>query len=243
MNKIQTIQSLQKEAQTLVHELDWYEYHTPENLILFLSSEVGELGEYCSWATTTELSREPFYSAVREEIADVLKNVIYILNALKYPIPIETLIRRKTELDEKEYPVKHIKGKHRYQVVTKEREYSDPLDKLLPRRQDMVSIRKIQTNVWEFAEVREWVKFYTPASLVLAIAVKTGQIAVAYQRRTHSKAGMQERAIWALTSIVITLLRLCSLLEIYDLYDVVLDKLHKDRVRFQGNSYPIGTLQ
>lgn len=74
--------------------------------------------------TKTELMKEPLYGSVKEEIADVLKNVIYILNALKYPIPIETLIRKKCELDEIEYPVKKFMGRHRYQVFTKEREYS-----------------------------------------------------------------------------------------------------------------------
>jgi NTP pyrophosphatase (non-canonical NTP hydrolase) len=233
MRRRKTIQSLQQDALKLVIDLNWQKYHTPENLVLFLFSEVGELGEYCPWTTKTELMKEPLYGSVKEEIADVLKNVIYILNALKYPIPIETLIRKKCELDEIEYPVKKFMGRHRYQVFTKEREYSDPLANLTPLAKDIVSIDKIQTTVWDFAIVRKWDKFYTPASLVLAIAVKTGQIAVAYQKRSHSKEGMQERAIWAMTSIVITLLRLCSFLEIYDLYDVVAEKFKKDRNRFK----------
>jgi hypothetical protein len=80
---------------------------------------------------------------------------------------------------------------------------------------------------------RNWTKFYTPASLVLAIAVKAGEIAVMYQKRPILKRGAQEKSIWAITSLIITLLRLCEYLEINNVYDIVMQKFDKDRKRFK----------
>ncbi len=233
MKSKKTLSNLQVEAKELVKRLDWQSYHTPENLLLFLFSEVSELGEYCTWTRIDDLKQSPMYGMVKEEVADVFKGIIFVLNSIQYKTPIETLIRHKIELDEKEYPKKLYDGKHRYEVKIDTRTYGDSLQNLKSITTDFKAIKEIQADVWEFSQQRDWVKFYTPASLVLALAVKVGQVAVAYQKRQKPKENMEEYAVFAMTSAIITLLRFCTLVGIEDVYDITLAKIQKDEGRFK----------
>lgn len=236
MKPNKTLSKLQIEARELVRELNWQSYHTPENLLLFLFSEVSELGEYCTWTKKEDIKNSPIYDMVKEEVADVFKGIIFVLNSINYKTTIETLIRHKIELDEKEYPKKMYKGKHRYELKMDIRRYGNSLQNLKSETSDNRSIGDIQDTVWEFALERDWVKFYTPASLVLALAVKIGQVAVAYQKRQKPKEGMEEYAVFAMTSAIITLLRFCKLVGIEDVYDITLEKIGKDEKRYKKKS-------
>ena len=88
-------------------ERDWDQFHTPKNLVMALTGEVGELNEIFQWMTdslASEAGRSPATAEhVGEELADVLLYLVRLSsvlgvnlndavvdklakNALKYPI-------------------------------------------------------------------------------------------------------------------------------------------------------------
>ena len=88
-------------------ERDWDQFHTPKNLVMALTGEVGELNEIFQWMTDGEASeagRAPGTAEhVGEELADVLLYLVRLSsvlgvnlndavvdklakNALKYPV-------------------------------------------------------------------------------------------------------------------------------------------------------------
>ena len=100
-----TLNGLAKELAIFADERDWNQFHTPKNLSMALSGEVGELISEFQWMTNEE-SRDAMNSdsaqQIKDEIADVfiylvrLADILEIdlfevatekmtLNAIKYP--------------------------------------------------------------------------------------------------------------------------------------------------------------
>ena len=48
------IQTIQKKLQKFADERQWDQFHTPKNLVMGLSGEVGELTELFQWLTPEE---------------------------------------------------------------------------------------------------------------------------------------------------------------------------------------------
>jgi NTP pyrophosphatase (non-canonical NTP hydrolase) len=228
-----TISSLAEIGREVVREADWELYHTPENITLFLLGEVGEVGEYCQWLSKEALEAQGLLEDVTEEIADVIKNVLFLANALPLRVSIERLLVRKLELDEEAYPVDVFKGKSRYEVEDEERRKqgvpSLPEDDL----EALPTLDDLQSRAWTFVVERDWQQYYGTGNLALALAVKSGVVATTYQRRAGEPTeSPYETMIWALADILLTALRLCSYLDVENTYDLVLAKLEKDRERF-----------
>lgn len=102
------LDALNATLQDFVRARDWEQYHSPKNLAMALTGEVGELVEIFQWLTEEQsrsVARNPETAeAVRDELADVL---IYLAelataldvdlneavtakiakNAIKYPAP------------------------------------------------------------------------------------------------------------------------------------------------------------
>ena len=89
---------------------DWDQFHSPKNLVMALTGEVGELNEIFQWLTEKDslnLSEE-VHSHAKEEVADI---AIYLLRlCTKLNINIEDAILSKLEKNEKKYPVEQFKG-------------------------------------------------------------------------------------------------------------------------------------
>lgn len=106
------IQALEQFAQ----ERDWEQFHSPKNLVMALTGEVGELNEIFQWLTEAQ-SCEAAHAvetaqAVQDELADVLMYLLRLAsvlgvdmnaavaqklrkNALKYPVAQSRWSRRK----------------------------------------------------------------------------------------------------------------------------------------------------
>jgi NTP pyrophosphatase (non-canonical NTP hydrolase) len=233
MHEKETFSVLSTKARDLVQRLDWQTYHTPENLTLFLLGEASELGEYCQWLSKEEMKQGDLFDAVCQEIADVVKNVLYMVNVLPLEVSLERLLLRKIELDAARYPIQEFKSKSRYQVATKG--YRSGSIEEIPRDelQDKPAIREIQQIAWKFVEDRDWQRFHSPACLALAIAAKSGEVATSYQRRPEPIQSPYERVIWSLADILLNALRFCEFMEIYELFQIVEAKLESDENRFQ----------
>ena len=102
--------SLKDKLRKFANERDWNQFHTPKNLAMALSGEVGELVEVFQWLTAEEsesLSPKQRIKA-EEEIADVY---LYLLRlADKLDINLDEVAAQKLELNEKKYPVDKAKG-------------------------------------------------------------------------------------------------------------------------------------
>ena len=101
------IKEIQDKLAKFAEERDWDQFHSPKNLAMALTSEVGELNELFQWLTE-EQSKNVDNDEIRQEIADIF---IYILRlADKLNINIEDAVIEKMEINAKKYPIDLAKG-------------------------------------------------------------------------------------------------------------------------------------
>ena len=105
------IKEIQDKLAKFAKERDWDQFHSPKNLVMALTSEVGELNELFQWLTEEQSSMKDDIGKVeeiRKEIADIF---IYLLRlADKLDIDIEEAVREKIEINAKKYPIDLAKG-------------------------------------------------------------------------------------------------------------------------------------
>ena len=88
-------------------ERNWDQFHSPKNLSMALSGEVGELVELFQWLTEEKSKIESLgddmVSRVKEELADIF---IYLLRlADKLNIDLEATVRNKINVNTDKYPI------------------------------------------------------------------------------------------------------------------------------------------
>jgi dCTP diphosphatase len=90
---------------------DWDQLHSPKNLAMALSGEVGELVELFQWLTEEQsrnLTQDP-HQKVAHEIADVQ---IYLVRlADKLGVDIHKTVVEKMAINEKRYPADRVRGR------------------------------------------------------------------------------------------------------------------------------------
>lgn len=105
-DKLLDIDALIEKLDIFARERDWEPFHTPRNLVLALTGEVGELAEIFQWMTDEAVRNiqddAARYQHVQEEVSDVLLYLVrlamvmkidlnqavadkMVKNALKYP--------------------------------------------------------------------------------------------------------------------------------------------------------------
>ena len=101
------IREIQDKLAKFAEERDWDQFHSPKNLVMALTSEVGELNELFQRLTEKQ-SNNVDNDEIRQEIADIF---IYLLRLSdKLDIDIEAAVREKIEITAKKYPVDLAKG-------------------------------------------------------------------------------------------------------------------------------------
>ncbi|HGM7320981.1 TPA: nucleotide pyrophosphohydrolase [Stenotrophomonas maltophilia] len=102
---------------------DWAQFHSPKNLVMALSGEVGELNEIFQWMTEADsfkaASSEGTASAVRDEIADIALYLIRLSDVLG--IDLNEAVSSKLTTNAAKYPVDLSRG-----VSTKYNKLSQP---------------------------------------------------------------------------------------------------------------------
>ncbi|MCG8424325.1 MAG: nucleotide pyrophosphohydrolase [Proteobacteria bacterium] len=109
------IAAIQAQLRQFVGEREWDRFHTPKNLVMALSGEVGELTELFQWLSEEEswriMDAAESAQAVRDEIADVLMYLLRIADVLGVdPAPA---VQAKMRKNAAKYPVEHWRGKAR----------------------------------------------------------------------------------------------------------------------------------
>ncbi len=91
---------------------DWAQFHSPKNLVMALSGEVGELNEIFQWMTEADsfkaASSEATAKAVRDEIADVALYLIRLSDVLG--IDLNEAVSSKLTTNAAKYPVDLSRG-------------------------------------------------------------------------------------------------------------------------------------
>ncbi len=109
------LELIKQKMDRFVLEREWKEYHTPKNLVMALTGEVGELNEIFQWLSTEEakeLAQDPEkLRLVKEEVADVF---IYLERLSVYlGIDLEKAVLEKIDDNCRKYPSEKFKGKIR----------------------------------------------------------------------------------------------------------------------------------
>lgn len=70
---------------------DWHRHHTPKNLAMALTGEVGELVEIMQWLTPEEAARAGADPVLRPRLEDELADVLIYLTSLANALDIDLL--------------------------------------------------------------------------------------------------------------------------------------------------------
>lgn len=107
-----TIDTLQSILASFAKDRDWDKFHTPRNLVLALSGEIGELASLFQWvsddATRPWLASEENRSSASDEIADVFVYLLYLSKSLN--IDLFDAVVRKIEKNSVRYGVEQSFG-------------------------------------------------------------------------------------------------------------------------------------
>jgi NTP pyrophosphatase (non-canonical NTP hydrolase) len=97
---------LQKALIPFAQARDWTRFHSPKNLAMALTGEVGELVELFQWldeAASFNVARDPATArAVRDELADVL--IYFSRLATVLDVDLDEAVRSKLQSNARKYP-------------------------------------------------------------------------------------------------------------------------------------------
>ena len=110
------MESLKKQLRQFAKERDWEQFHSPKNLVMALTNEVGELTELFQWLTekqSHEVMQDPASAqSVKDEVADVFLYLLRLADILD--VDLCTVAKEKMELNHKRFPVEKVKGKSKF---------------------------------------------------------------------------------------------------------------------------------
>ncbi len=113
--KLVDVAGLQEAVARFVREREWEPFHSPKNLAMALTGEVGELVELFQWLTESasrDVARNPATArAVRDELADVL--IYFVRLAAVLGVDLDEAVRSKLASNERRYPVATSRGNSR----------------------------------------------------------------------------------------------------------------------------------
>lgn len=105
------INKLKKIIRKFAEDRDWDKFHNPKNLVMALSSEVGELSDIFQWLSSEEAYEKlstKNKDLVKEEIADILIYIIRLSD--KLDIDLEQEVFEKIKKNSDKYPIELSKG-------------------------------------------------------------------------------------------------------------------------------------
>ncbi len=107
------IGSLAQRLRAFAGARDWEEFHTPKNLTLALTGEVGELAAEMQWRSDAQIieaaaTRAPEHDRVRDEMADVLIYLVRLADVLS--VDLLEAANAKIDRNEQRYPEHLARG-------------------------------------------------------------------------------------------------------------------------------------
>lgn len=93
-------------------ERNWAQFHSPKNLVMALTGEVGELSEIFQWMDeeqSKDAARHPDTAqAMQDELADVLMYLVRLASVLG--VDLDAAARQKLEQNNRKYPVEKARN-------------------------------------------------------------------------------------------------------------------------------------
>ena len=115
------IENLKRVLRDFADERDWEQFHSPKNLAMALTGEVGELVEIFQWMTeiqSKEATQKPEVAhAISDELADVLMYLVRLSDVLE--IDLDKAVQSKLALNAHKYPAEDSKGSSQKRFLTK----------------------------------------------------------------------------------------------------------------------------
>jgi NTP pyrophosphatase (non-canonical NTP hydrolase) len=106
------VSGLQEAIALFARERDWDQFHSPKNLAMALTGEVGELVELFQWLSedaSHRVAHEPATARrVRDEIADVLVYLARLAAVLE--VDLDEAVRSKLAANALKYPADRARG-------------------------------------------------------------------------------------------------------------------------------------
>lgn len=106
------VSGLARALRVFAAQRDWQGFHTPKNLVMALTGEVGELVEIFQWLTPEQsggVGSDPATARhVRDELADVLIYLVRLADVLG--VDFEQAVRAKLEANARKYPSDKVRG-------------------------------------------------------------------------------------------------------------------------------------
>lgn len=109
------ITGLAKALDRFAAERAWGQFHSPKNLAMALTAEVGELAEIFQWLTeeaSKSVATNPdTATAVRDELADVTLYLVRLASVLG--VDLNEAVNQKLQKNAAKYPVDKAHGTHK----------------------------------------------------------------------------------------------------------------------------------
>lgn len=106
---------LAQALESFATERDWAQFHSPKNLVMALTGEVGELNELFQWLTeqqSKDLANNPEGKRrVAEELADVLFYLVRTASVMG--IDLNQAAVEKLALNDQKYPADKVRGSNK----------------------------------------------------------------------------------------------------------------------------------
>lgn len=106
------VSGLQEAIARFARARHWEPFHSPKNLAMALTGEVGELVELFQWLSekgSRQVAREPATARrVRDELADVLVYLVRLAAVLE--VDLDEAVRSKLAANALKYPIERARG-------------------------------------------------------------------------------------------------------------------------------------
>lgn len=111
-SRLVEVRGLAEALAAFAEERDWKQFHSPKNLVMALSGELGELSEIFQWMTEdashAAASDPKSAQSVRDELADVLIYLVRLSDVLH--VDLNTAVLHKLKINASKYPVSKVRG-------------------------------------------------------------------------------------------------------------------------------------
>jgi len=107
---VKDLEDIKHRVRQFAQARDWDQFHSPKNLTMAMSVEVGELMEHFQWLTEQQSQNldAKTLAAVTDEIADI--HVYLVRLADKLGVDILKAVEHKMQKNEQKYPADKVKG-------------------------------------------------------------------------------------------------------------------------------------
>ena len=117
MDPLINVSRLERALAEFSQERDWDQFHTPRNLVMALTGEVGELNEIFQWmpeSMAINAARSPETTkAVHDEMADVLMYLVRLASVLG--VDLNQAVTDKLAKNAEKYPADFVRGSSKKQ--------------------------------------------------------------------------------------------------------------------------------